>query len=77
MLTLIAFCCLVAPSVLCLFLMVPWVDIQCVIVVFPGHTHFLSDHHYDKGHGQFQAYLKSVLWLETQTPLSMFDRVCS
>ena len=21
--------------------MVPWVGMQCVIVVFPGHTHFL------------------------------------
>ena len=24
-----------------LFLMVPWVDLQCVIVVFLGHTHLL------------------------------------
>ena len=23
------------------FLMVPWVSLQCVIVVFPDHTHFL------------------------------------
>ena len=23
-----------------LFLMVPWAGLQCVIVVFPGHTHF-------------------------------------
>ena len=29
----------VAVSVLCLFLMVPWIDLQCVIVVFPGHIH--------------------------------------
>ena len=26
-----------------LFLTVPWVDLQCVIVAFPGHTHFLSE----------------------------------
>ena len=26
---------------LCLFLTVPWVGLQCVIVVFPGHTHLL------------------------------------
>ena len=33
--------CLVAVSVLWLFLMVPWVGLQCVIVVFPHHTHLL------------------------------------
>ena len=26
--------------VLFLFLIVPWVGLQCVIVAFPGHTHF-------------------------------------
>ena len=33
--------CIVSVNLLCLFLMVPWVDLQCVIVVFPDHTHFL------------------------------------
>ena len=28
-------------NVLWLFLTVPWVGLQCVIVVFPDHTHFL------------------------------------
>ena len=28
-------------SVLRLFLTVPWVGLQCVLVVFPGHTHLL------------------------------------
>ena len=28
-------------TVLWLFLTVPWVCLQCVIVVFPDHTHFL------------------------------------
>ena len=28
-------------SVLWPFLVVPWVGLQCVIVVFPGHTHLL------------------------------------
>ena len=28
-------------SALWLFLTVPWVGVQCVIVVFPDHTHFL------------------------------------
>ena len=31
--------CVVAVDVLCLFLMVPWVGLQCVTVVFPDHTH--------------------------------------
>ena len=33
--------CLVAVSVLCLFLTMPWFGLQCVIVIFPGHTHVL------------------------------------
>ena len=33
--------CLVTVSVLWLFLTVPWVGMQCVIVVFPDHTHLL------------------------------------
>ena len=28
---------------LCLFLTALWVGLQCVIVVFPNHTHLLSD----------------------------------
>ena len=30
-----------AVSVLCLLLVVLWIGLQCVIVAFPGHTHFL------------------------------------
>ena len=33
--------CLVTVYVLWLFLTVPWVGLQCVIVVFPDHTHLL------------------------------------
>ena len=40
-LLLLAFGCLVAVNVLWLFLMVPWVGLQFVIVVFPDHTHLL------------------------------------
>ena len=32
---------LVTVNVLCLFLTVKWVGLQCVIVVFPDHTHLL------------------------------------
>ena len=33
--------CVVAINVLWLFLTVPWVGMQCVIVVLPDHTHLL------------------------------------
>ena len=33
--------CIVTVNVLWLFLMVLWVGLQCVIVVFPSHTHLL------------------------------------
>ena len=43
-LILLPYICIVTIHVLWLFLTVPWVDLQCVIVVFPDHTylHFLS-----------------------------------
>ena len=34
---------IVTIIVLWLFLMLPWVGLQCVIVVFPDHTHLLFD----------------------------------
>ena len=42
-LLLLSFGCLVTVNILWLFLTVPWVGMQCVIVVFPDHTHLLSD----------------------------------
>ena len=33
--------CLVTVSVLCLFNTMLWLGLQCVIVVFPDHTHLL------------------------------------
>ena len=35
--------CLVIVNVLWLFLTVPWVGLQFVIVVFPDHTHLLFE----------------------------------
>ena len=32
-----------AVTVLFLFLMAPWVGLQCLIVAFPCHTHLLYD----------------------------------
>ena len=37
--------CLVTFEVLWLFLTVLWVGLQCVIVVFPDHTHFHSTYY--------------------------------
>ena len=40
-LLLLSHICLVTVNVLWLFLVVPWVGLQCVIVVFADHTHLL------------------------------------
>ena len=40
-LLLLSYRCLVTINVLWLFLSVPWIDLQYVIVVFPDHTHLL------------------------------------
>ena len=42
-LLLLSYRCIVTINVLWLFLMVPWVGPQCVIVVFTDHTHLLFD----------------------------------
>ena len=42
-LLLLSYRCIVTINVLWLFLKVPWVGLQCVIVVFPDHTHLLFD----------------------------------
>ena len=41
-LLLLSYGCLVTVNVLWVFLTAPWVGLQCVIVVFPDHTHFLA-----------------------------------
>ena len=41
-LLLLSYRCIVTIHVLWLFLMVPWVGMQCVIAVFSDHTHFLN-----------------------------------
>ena len=50
-LLLLSYRCIVTIKVLWLFLTVRWVGLQCVIVVFPDHTHLLFDSyqnmHYD------------------------------
>ena len=42
-LLLLSYRCIVTLNVLWLFFTVPWVDLQCVIVVFPDHTHLLFE----------------------------------
>ena len=43
-LLLLSYRCIVTLNVLWLFLTVPWAGLQCVIVVFPDHTHLLFVH---------------------------------
>ena len=38
---LLSYGCTVTVNFLLLFLTVPWLGLQCVIVVFPDHTHLL------------------------------------
>ena len=38
MAALLSSCCHLAVSALCLFLMILCIGLQCVVVVFPGHT---------------------------------------
>ena len=38
-LLLLSYRCLVTVNIMWLFLTVPWVGLQCVIVVFSDHTH--------------------------------------
>ena len=58
-LLLLSYRCIVTTNVLWLFLTVPWVGLQCVIVVFPDHTHL-----------HFIVMLSSLitkLWVRRQT----------
>ena len=45
-------------SVLWLFLTMPWVGLQCLIVVFPDHTHLLLDLSITNGIVSFKIYDK-------------------
>ena len=44
-LLLLSYRCIITKKGLWLFFKVPWVDLQCVIVVFPDHTHLLFELH--------------------------------
>ena len=41
---LLSYICIVTINILWLFLTVSWVGLQCVIVVFPDHTHLVFNH---------------------------------
>ena len=45
-LLLLSYRCILTMNVLRLFLTVPWVGLQCVIVVFPNHTHLVFEYTY-------------------------------
>ena len=42
-LLLLSYICIVTINVVWLFLTVPWVGLQCVIMFFPDHTHLLFE----------------------------------
>ena len=56
-LLLLSFGCLVIIIVLWLFLTVPWVGLQCVIVVFPDHTHFFNKNHHQINRWGFNYFI--------------------
>ena len=54
-LLLVSYRCIVTISYLWLFLTVLWAYLQCAIVVFPDHTHFLQIYLY-----LYDKYLKQI-----------------
>ena len=58
-LLLLSYRCLVTVNVLWLFLTVPWVGLQCVIVVFPDHTHLFFYTIFKRGYTMYN--LKQVI----------------
>ena len=52
-------CIFVAVDVLWLFLTVPWVGLQCIIVVFPDHTHL----HFVNIHVGFSLRSGQLNWI--------------
>ena len=53
---------LVTVNVLWLFLTVPWVGLQFVIVVFPDRTYLLFDHRFNLVLPVIRLYLSFPLW---------------
>ena len=65
-LLLLSYRCIVTVNVLWLFVTVPWVGLQCVIVVFPDHRYFtsLTFCHHDTQ----MLMLQTVTMIFTNTP---------
>ena len=77
-LLLLSYRCLVTENVLWLLLEVPWVGIQCVIVVFPDHSHLLFDISCDVSPGRrftwnYQAFLACLILTSHQQLKSYGD----
>ena len=49
-LLLLSFGCLVTENVPCLFLKVPWIGLQFVIVAFPDHAHVHQHYQFQNNH---------------------------
>ena len=58
---LLSYRCIVTINVLWLFLTVPWVGLQYVIVVFPDHTHLLFGVFLSGPLRQVLLYMQSIL----------------
>ena len=61
---LLCFYCLVTVNVLWLIFTVPWVGLQCVIVVFRDHSHLLFEPLVG-GHVSINNIMLSSVYLET------------
>ena len=69
-LLLLSYRCIVTINVLWLFLTVPWVGLQCVIVVFPDHIHlrfYLHNVHVERTAAEATGELNAVYWPHLHT----------
>ena len=58
-LLLLSYRCIATINVMWLFLTVPWVGLQCVIVVFPDHTCFFRDLNHQSRKSELTLVMKS------------------
>ena len=68
-LLLLSYICLVTVNVLLPFFTVPWVGLQCVIVVFPDHTHLRFNFDFRKVWRQGSCHVNKVLMVLNWCPV--------
>ena len=68
-LLLLSYRCIFTIIVMWPFLMEPWVGLQCVIVVFPDHTHLLLDERFSLCETcKFRAEIWLVKYIQAPVP---------